>query len=126
MGFPSTCTHCGNAHYLPGLEECDDGNGIETDGCNSTCQIQPYSFCDVTLTQCDVCGNSLINTPETCDDSNRTPLDGCSSSCQIESGWNCTGIPSDCSFCGNSVIETPNEECDDGNTVDTDGCSLSC
>jgi len=31
-----------------------------------------------------VCGNSIIEPPETCDDGNTTPGDGCSATCQIE------------------------------------------
>ena len=43
---------CGNG-YVEGTEECDDGNNIDGDGCNSTCQLEvggpelPHTVADV-------------------------------------------------------------------------------
>ncbi len=89
---------CGDG-MLEGLEQCDDGNQTDGDGCSSTCQT-------------GVCGNGSIEPGEQCDDGNTTNGDGCSSHCQT-------------TVCGNSVIED-GEECDDGNATSGDGCSSTC
>lgn len=67
--------YCGNS-ITEGSEQCDDGNGMDGDGCSSACQIEsdpPY------------CGDGSINQPsEECDDGNETSGDGCSAICEIE------------------------------------------
>ncbi len=47
-------TVCGNG-VLEGLEECDDGNGDQNDGCSTNCTLER-------------CGNGVVNANETCDD----------------------------------------------------------
>jgi cysteine-rich repeat protein len=63
-----------------------------------------------------VCGNNIVEAPETCDDGNTTSGDGCSEICQIE----LTGV------CGDGTLNRPAEECDDGNVVAGDGCDATC
>jgi cysteine-rich repeat protein len=64
-----------------------------------------------------VCGDGVIDAPETCDDNNAAPGDGCSAACQIEECWSCTGEPSVCSALGDGA------GCDDGNAcTQTDTC----
>jgi cysteine-rich repeat protein len=53
-------------------EQCDDGNTTSGDGCDSTCQIEPF------------CGDGILQPAEWCDDSNMAAGDGCSATCQIE------------------------------------------
>jgi len=77
---------CGNSFVETG-EQCDDGNTINGDGCDSNCQIEVLS----------VCGNGLIESGEQCDDNNLVNGDGCSLICNIESGWTCNSEPSVCS-----------------------------
>jgi cysteine-rich repeat protein len=60
-----------------------------------------------------VCGDQVVEAPETCDDGNATPGDGCSQICRIEQ------------YCGNGVVD-PGEQCDDGNSSNSDGCSANC
>ena len=67
---------CGDGAPDPG-EECDDGNGDDTDGCT---------------THCTLCGNASTSPPETCDDGNALGCDGCSHLCQLEPTPTC---PSD-------------------------------
>ena len=54
-------------------EECDDGNNIDGDGCNSDCVIE-------------FCGDGILqpNLREECDDGNNIDGDGCNANCQIE------------------------------------------
>ena len=61
-----------------------------------------------------VCGDNIIESPETCDDGNTADNDGCSANCAIE-----------VQPCGNSIIDS-GELCDDGNTESFDGCSARC
>lgn len=92
--------------FSPSLcgEQCDDGNSINGDGCDSNC----------TLTGC---GNGIVSAGEQCDDGNQNSCDGCSSACQIEPGFRC----------GDGLLNTIcGEQCDDGNTVSCDGCSATC
>jgi len=59
-----------------------------------------------------ICGDSIVDSPETCDDGNVVDGDGCDSNC----------VPTGC---GNGVVVAP-ESCDDGNLVDGDGCDANC
>jgi len=80
-----------------GAEQCDDGNTVDTDGCER-CYLA-------------TCGNGTIEGDERCDDNNTIPGDGCSADCA--------------STCGNGTQE-PWETCDDGNIIDNDGCPSTC
>jgi cysteine-rich repeat protein len=91
---------CGNARVDAG-EECDDGNTLDDDDCDSLCQLE--------------CGNGNLDGDEECDDDNRNHGDGCDANCILE-------------VCGNGVVQPgpPKEDCDDGNTLSGDGCSSTC
>jgi len=41
-------------------EECDDGGTANGDGCDSNCDIEGNSSCDLSVNPsiCDVCGNN--------------------------------------------------------------------
>jgi cysteine-rich repeat protein len=56
---------------------------------------------DQTIMACPICGDHIIEPPETCDDGNTNDGDGCSSMCQIE-----TPIPGDAN--GDSLV-TPDD-----------------
>jgi cysteine-rich repeat protein len=51
-------------------EQCDDGNAVDGDGCDSNCTIT-------------VCGNGIATIGEICDDGNAVNGDGCDSNCTI-------------------------------------------
>jgi cysteine-rich repeat protein len=94
---------CGNA--IPeGTEECDDGNQVDGDGCESNCTTTPE------------CGNSNIEVGEVCDDGNTMDGDTCSADCTMET------IGGEC---GDGMVQDP-EDCDDGNQTDGDGCESDC
>jgi len=138
---------CGNG-ILEWGEECDDGNVVGCDGCDSQC----------TLEFPPICGNGVKETCEECDDGNLEEGDGCSPTCKnevegicgngvVEPGEVCDdgcllGTPNVCEeglddgdgcsylctnegVCGNGIIE-PGEQCDDGNNIDGDGCGAMC
>ncbi len=104
------------------FEFCDDGNMINTDGCNNSCTLAS-------------CGNGLLDPGEQCDDNNNVNTDACAG-CQnarcgdgivrlnveeCDGGANCS---STCriQICGNGIID-PGEQCDDSNLVNGDGCA---
>ncbi len=99
--------HCGDGNTDGGLgEECDDGNLVDCDGCNSNCQLP-------------ACGNAVgcdngFEGGEECDDGNALSNDGCTPTCVAE-------------FCSDGVLQSGiGEACDDGNLIDGDGCSSTC
>jgi cysteine-rich repeat protein len=89
---------CGDWFLQPG-EACDDGNGVDGDGCDHDCSLTS-------------CGNGVVTAGESCDDENNVDGDGCDRGCIITA-------------CGNGVV-TAGESCDDGNSVDGDGCDRGC
>lgn len=81
---------CGNGK-VDALEECDDGNDVDTDACLSTCVAAK-------------CGDGQVQSRvEACDDGNQIEGDGCTPMCALET-------------CGNGKVEGM-EACDDGNVV---------
>jgi cysteine-rich repeat protein len=101
----AVCYPAGSCGCL--MEECDDGNAIDGDGCDSRCFVE-------------TCGNGVLQPgldpllpAEECDDGNQVDDDGCSASCEFER------------ICGNDIAET-GEQCEDGNLVNGDGCDDRC
>ena len=92
---------CGDNLLGEGVEECDDGNLDNGDGCTDACLIEA------------VCGDNEIGRGEECDDGNVDAGDGCDAACQIER------------ICGNGLV-SDDEECDDGNLDNGDGCDENC
>ncbi len=93
------CTYCGDG-VLDAGEDCDDGNEIDGDGCNSLCQF--------------VCGDGALNVPgETCDPPG-SAVGSPGETCRM-----------DCTYCGDGVLDS-GEDCDDGNEIDGDGCNAGC
>ncbi len=92
---------CGNG-LVDLVEECDDGNTVEDDGCTSTCKLP-------------VCGDGVVNDPsEECEDAigRDDPSQNCFE-CKVN-------------VCGDGHRDTQEpgiEECDDGNAVGGDGCT---
>ncbi len=76
---------CGNKSVERG-EQCDDGNLVPFDGCNS-CQAEPS--CNAGTCQ-PVCGDGKRYDSEACDDGNIRDGDGCSHDCKVETGYKCT------------------------------------
>lgn len=64
---------CGN-DKIEGVEQCDDGNTEDGDGCSSVCEVESY------------CGDGRLdeNNNKQCDDENNDNGDGCSDICEKE------------------------------------------
>jgi|GEM_PF-2529974 len=95
---------CGDG-VTAGHEQCDDGNAVAGDGCESDCTF--------TLR----CGNGVVQPEnnEQCDDGNLNNGDGCDHNCIVE-------------VCGNGVLQS-GEVCDDGGesaTCDVDCTPVAC
>ena len=73
MGEDSCETVCGDG-LQAGEEGCDDGNGVDGDGCSSTCQVEEGWTC--TSATCrtswcsSACGDGVRVGSEECDDGN--------------------------------------------------------
>jgi cysteine-rich repeat protein len=91
---------CGNG-VVEALEQCDDGNQSNNDGCTNACRI-PF------------CGDAVVSPPEACDDgpyNGRLP-DACRPNCTLPR-------------CGDGIVDS-REACDDANRDNADGCSSAC
>ncbi|MDG2308712.1 MAG: DUF4215 domain-containing protein [Candidatus Binatia bacterium] len=98
-GTTTVCQEiCGNAVTETG-EDCDDGNAVDGDGCDTNCTVT-------------ACGNGIQATGEACDDGNLVNGDGCSDACLLE-------------VCGDDILNA-GEDCDDGGTVSGDCCDALC
>src|SRR3989338_5233095 len=64
---PADCAVCGN-FIREGMEQCDDGNQIDTDACSNACQSAR-------------CGDEVVQQGEQCDDGNASNSDSCRNDC---------------------------------------------
>ena len=127
---------CGDG-IVSGEEECDLGNGANSDTKPNTCRTNctnPRCHDGVTDTtfseQCDdgntvdtdccvgacklaTCGDGIKSCTEQCEDGNTVNTDACTNVCKN-------------AVCGDGFKRTGVEACDDGNTVNEDGCSSLC
>jgi cysteine-rich repeat protein len=121
LGGNCTASVCGDGVLDERTDEqCDDGNGVDGDGCEVGCTWSCSNDAD-----CD--DSNLCNGDEVCD----ANLHACSAGAPAEDGTSC-GENRECLEgrciqvgCGNGSIDDE-EECDDGNLVDGDGCDADC
>ena len=108
---PPNCAdpYCGDGYvesYWDGglfvVEECEDNNTVNGDGCDNDCMVSFSS-----------CGNGIPEWDEACDDGNSMSGDGCENDCTFTAA------------CGNGQLDY-GEECDDGNVANGDGCTWDC
>lgn len=113
-GCSSTCqkerADCGNGIVESWAgEPCDDGNQV-TEACTyglTRCRVCS-SHCSWADGAVSVCGDGIVNGPETCDDGNTNNGDGCNSGCF----WEAAPV-TPVAVCGNGTVET-GETCDRG------------
>ena len=68
--------HCGDGIIESGIEECDDGNSLNSDNCLNSCNL-------------NICGDGYVKTggtgiKEQCDDGNNDNTDECTNICEIK------------------------------------------
>ena len=124
-----TCTprSCGNG-IREGLEECDDGNARNTDGCLNTCFENGCGDGWRDEVSSEGGGSSGIDDPsytEECDDGNLSNADGCTASCENPRCGDGIYSP-DPPFASDAPADSGNEECDDGGTGDDGFCDDVC
>ena len=117
---------CGNG-TLDGTEDCDDGNVINGDGCQSDCTC-PVGMNPNGSGGCldpALCGNGTLDASEECDDGNVIDDDGCQSDCTCPVGMDPNGVGGclDPALCGDGTVD-PGEECDD--VGQTGNCDEDC
>ena len=109
---------CGDGIENQELEECDDGNFFEQDGCTQVCEYSCHYD-----SECD--DGNFCNGLEKCGTDHR-----CLQGVYAKDGERCASLRS-CfaglcldNVCGDMLI-TPElgEKCEDGNTDDSDGCT---
>ena len=109
------------------LEECDDGNAVDGDGCDNDCSFSCVKGTVNGDAKCD--DQDPCNGAETCTDQHT-----CDAGTPAADGTACgqgksckSGVCSD-DTCGDGFVSA-GEDCDDGNLVDGDGCdacTFSC
>jgi cysteine-rich repeat protein len=134
VSLPQAVAGCGAADR-PALLECVNTRVQcrvclllnEVDGLARDCDVvDDGDDDDDSCPEVTVCGDGLVDGPETCDDGDTTPGDGCSATCQLEAGWSCAGAPSVCGeVCGDGNI-VGGESCDDSDATGGDGCDATC
>ncbi len=133
--------YCGDSQVNTYLEQCDDGDLVDTDECRNNCKLAcsahsdcPSGECDFTSMTCVApCGNGRLDPGEQCDDDNLSNNDACSNRCEIRcandaqcSSGVCDESNGVCiDLCGNGVVDA-GESCDDRNNSDTDTCTNAC
>jgi cysteine-rich repeat protein len=105
-GCDSDCTlpMCGDGHANVALEDCDDGNAVDSgNGCSRECKFN------------NVCGNGrLEQVVEQCDPGTGGDTANCDADCTIPQ-------------CGDGHVNTfAGEECDNGSDNGTGTCSVTC
>lgn len=121
---------CGDG-VVAGAEQCDDGNGDNTDDCLNNCVAAGCGdgFVWVGVESCDDAGESpqcnADCSPSACGDGVVNEADGeaCDANGQTaQCDGDCTPVT-----CGDGTLNgAAGEDCDDGNKAGGDGCSAQC
>ena len=66
---------CGDGKMQMAVEQCDDDNTDNGDGCSDTCTVEPGYEClpqdEDAKTECQlICGNGVLDDDELCEDGN--------------------------------------------------------
>ncbi len=89
----AACTYCGDKNVDAGTGEvCDDGNNVDNDGCDATCQPEEAP---------PFCGDGEVGDDETCDPN----AAGAPANCRADG-------PAACTYCGDGT-QDEGEICDD-------------
>jgi cysteine-rich repeat protein len=111
---------CGNGK-VDGLEECDDRNSDDEDGCTSLCEFSCHEDTDCESDPCNAGGKCDVEKTHACIPGAKTKDNGesCGDNAECYEG-KCHVIA-----CGDKIAQK-GEDCDDGNTDDSDGCTKEC
>jgi len=116
---------CGDGVLSRG-EECDDGNTVSGDGCDSLCLIECGFHLDQRQQVVPTWGDGLVVLGENCDLGNKSNASGCCEGLTMK-GFLCSEYdgdfysPSCRPACGDGIV-VPHEQCETA----FEGCSSSC
>lgn len=102
-------------------EQCDDGNNVNGDGCDTDCTFSCSTASDCTGTLPSTCLQWACGTNHRC----AMAADGSKDGQSCGTGGTCTSGACTAGTCGNGTLDA-GEQCDDGNTVSGDGCEPYC
>ncbi len=72
-----------------------------------------------------LCGNGVLDAPETCDDGNRVDGDGCNATCVTDSEWICIAEPSHCTPASRTaLVDAAAQDCPGTGTAETPFCAV--
>lgn len=107
---------------VEGVEECDDENSLDGDGCSASAVVERGYTCEGEPSDCFArCGDGITTNIETCDDGNAISGDGCSAICVSEPGYTCLGEPSVCLLCRSDDECPVDEQCINNRCI---GCEV--
>jgi len=89
------------------------GGPTPTEASSSATTEAPGTTTDPTGAPDPVCGDGVVEAPETCDDGDQDDSDECPTSCAP-------------AFCGDGFVQADVEACDDGNKLNADACTNAC
>jgi cysteine-rich repeat protein len=92
--YPFQGSRCPTGTIEP-IEQCDDGNDADGDGCSGHCRVERCWTCTGEPSSCapvaepcnPICPNGVLDPGEECDDGDETGGDGCDASCALEPCW---------------------------------------
>ncbi len=127
---------CGDGQFVTGHEQRGDGNPNNSNGCDSTCNVE--AGCEHTqvfgeqsvCSQPPACMDDQWDSPEQRDDGDADGTNDCSNSCFINTGRDCSGSAGGLSThdptCGDGHWVQPREACEDGDLGSGDDCDSTC
>jgi len=118
---------CGNEILEPS-EQCDDGNRLGGDGCDSTCQLEPTPTPTATATPTATSTLTATVTVTTTPSLTATATPTLTPTTSPTATNTETPVPTPTAtpgVCGDEIVDQ-DEECDDGNLEADDGCSMTC
>lgn len=75
------------------IEQCDDANTTDGDGCSGSCDLEEGWICSTLLCRkIEECGDTLVTGTESCDDGATEAGDGCSPTCAREAALLSTSL----------------------------------
>jgi hypothetical protein len=115
---PAGCPGPDPATMQPGGTPCHDPTGLPIPNCDADCWFP------------QVCGDALVQPPETCDDNANMGDAGISPQGAIVTDTQCrdVGTPGECTYCGDGIIQAAaGEQCEfnDATACGTEGCDLT-
>ncbi len=118
---------CGDGIVAQGIEECDDGNSVDGDGCDTNCTFSCHAATAATdcAAKTPSCRSATCSAGHVCSSVADNANTAACTFGAMGSTTTSTCAGGNCGTCGNGTVDT-GEQCDDGNAVSGDGCEPNC